>query len=109
MGEAGTSVACWPVRMAENPELDAAADAFAEAIRRQVRRARDDRQWTVEDLGSRLRGISPSEIAAYERGECDFDIAQVGQLLQALDLGLETVFRKAYDIATRHQSRDIDY
>lgn len=82
--------------MSEFSGIDARARAFVIAIGAILRRNRERRGWSHEDLCARLDGITVSMLEAIERGEGDIDPFQLEQICQALGIDRDTVIREAH-------------
>lgn len=88
--------------MYHDPNLDALAKAFSSRVRDQLRRARENQRWTVEDLCDRLKGISVAKWNAYEGGDYDLYVTELEEVCRAFGLEARVMIYEAYEI-TRHQ------
>lgn len=77
-------------------DIGAHAKAFVIGVGRALRRAREQRQWTVEELCARVECVSAPEVEAFERGDGDLGVIQLTQLCQALGVDHVALINEAF-------------
>ncbi len=78
---------------------DAKAAAFTASIRDQLRRARERRGWTVEELSEQTKRVSMRLLESHERGETDLGVFEFRLACSALDLDVRDVLDQAQRMA----------
>ncbi|MPZ84700.1 MAG: helix-turn-helix domain-containing protein [Actinophytocola sp.] len=82
----------------EIPDINTEAEAFLAALGDELRRARERRGWTRQDLVDRLGAdISTNTLATYEFGTRGMGLARLFHLCLALDVRPRDLVERAWD------------
>lgn len=82
--------------MPEDPVFEAEIAPAVAAVLAVLRRAREHRGWTLNDLSVRLDGITAQHLKQLEEGATDLHYLKFLQICRALELEPKSVVTQAY-------------
>ena len=85
-----------PMTTSGDPAIAAEAAASVSMVMAVLRRARERRGWTLEDLSTRLDGIPAQTLEDFEIGTADITMLHLDKICSALDLEAAAVIREAH-------------
>jgi transcriptional regulator with XRE-family HTH domain len=83
----------------QDRDIDAEVAVFVAAVGAVLRRGRERRGWTQDELSARLDGISAPMLAEIENGAAHATTFQVVQICSALDLEPTAVVAEAHGVS----------